>query len=77
MASDAHTKTEPSPPRSRRRVAETRGGAGGDVRYKPDVGGDNVYVEDMWPELAQVKFEPAVELDPRQALGEDTDDKSL
>ena len=44
---------------------------------KPDVGGDNEYVEDTWPELAPVKFQPAVELDPRQALGEAIDDDSL
>ena len=40
---------------------------------KPDVGA-NVYVEDTWPELAPVKFDPMVELDPRQGLNEDDDD---
>ena len=44
---------------------------------KPDVSGNNVYDEDTWPELAPVKFEPAVELNPRQALGKATDDDSL
>ena len=27
---------------------------------KPDIGKGNVYVEDMWPELAPLKFEPAI-----------------
>ena len=40
---------------------------------EPDVGGDNVFVEDTWPELAPVKFEPKLELDPRQAHGENAD----
>ena len=41
---------------------------------KQDVSTNNVYVKDTWPELAPVKFEPAMELDPCQALDETTDD---
>ena len=44
---------------------------------KPDISEGNVYVQDTWPDLALVKFEPAVELDPRQALDETSDDDSL
>ena len=43
---------------------------------KPDIG-ENMYVQDTWPEIALVKFEPAVELDPRQAPDETTDDDSF
>ena len=40
---------------------------------KPDVG-DHKFVEDTWPHLAPVKFEPKVELDPRQGLDEEVND---
>ena len=39
--------------------------------------GENTYIQDTWPEPAPVKFEPAMELDPRQAPNETTDDDSL
>ena len=41
---------------------------------KPEISGNNVFIEDMWPALAPVKFEPSMELDPRQAPGKDADD---
>ena len=40
---------------------------------KPEVR-DHKFVEDTWPNLAPVKFEPKVELDPRQGLDEEDDD---
>ena len=48
-----------------------------EYNIKPDIGEGNVYVQDTWPDLAPVKFEPAVELDPRQAPDETSDDDSL
>ena len=44
---------------------------------KPDIGEGNVYIQDTWPELSLVKFEPAVELDPRQAPDETSDNDWL
>ena len=42
---------------------------------KADVVNSNaVFIVDTWPALASVKFEPRVELDPRQAPDEDNDD---
>ena len=43
---------------------------------KPDIGEGNIFVKDTWPELAPVKFEPTVELDPRQEPNKTTVDDS-